>query len=136
MPARCRTRSSFSLGFSHGSPPPGRVAPRGGPAAGGEDADQAGTAGRQGDQTGFDADDEHRRAVRVARQQLPQHQAPGQCRAEQRAEKADDAALEQEDAPHLRLRRAHGAQDADFLAALDDRNDQHAGDAEGDREAR
>ncbi len=34
----------------------------------------AGTAGRHGDQAGLDADDEHRRTVRVARQHSPQHQ--------------------------------------------------------------
>ena len=77
------------------------------------------TAGRQ--QGGEDADQAaRRRAAKATRpgstpmtnigvpsglraSSSPQHQeAPGQRRAEQRAEKADDAALQQEDAPHLR----------------------------------
>ena len=100
----------------------------------GEDADQAGAACGQRNQARFEADHEHRRAIRIARHELPEHEkAGGKQRTEQGAEKADDGALEQEDAPHLRLGCPHRTQDADFLAALDDRYHQHARDAKSDR---
>ncbi|MND85572.1 hypothetical protein D3C80_775040 [compost metagenome] len=63
------------------------------------------------------------------------HQRPADQPAEAGAGHAEQAALEQEHPQDLSARAAHGAQDADLAGALDHADRQHAGDAEGHRQA-